>query len=124
MERLHQPEGERERLMLDLDSGTLKVNRQLQRRRRDGNTPSELVFSEPKNASRRTVRLPLQAIEALKSPRKHQIEKKLEAPNYEASGLVFAMAKGDRTPFVMPLTMRVFVRILLARLLSTRTLPG
>ena len=30
----------------------------------------------------------------------------------------------DRTPFVVPLTMRVFVRILAARLPSPRTPPG
>ncbi|MDP9478246.1 MAG: hypothetical protein M3R38_21630 [Actinomycetota bacterium] len=34
------------------------------------------------------------------------------------------MRRNDRTPFVVPLTMRVFVRILAARLPSPRTLPG
>ncbi len=35
-----------------------------------------------------------------------------------------ASRTGDRTPFVVPLTMRVFVRILAARLPSPRTLSG
>jgi integrase len=42
---------------VDLESKTLRVNRQLQRLRRDGDTPGRLVFAEPKNASRRTVPL-------------------------------------------------------------------
>src|SRR5919107_500345 len=36
---------------IDLEGGTLRVNRQLQRIRRDGDRPGRLVFSEPKNAS-------------------------------------------------------------------------
>lgn len=39
---------------IDLDTGTLRVNRQLQRVRRDGEKSGTLVFPEPKNASRRT----------------------------------------------------------------------
>jgi integrase len=42
---------------IDLDAGKLRVNRQLQRVRRDGEKSGRLAFSEPKNASRRTVRL-------------------------------------------------------------------
>jgi integrase len=39
----------------DLDAGTLRVNRQLQRVRRNGEKSGRLVFTEPKNASRRAV---------------------------------------------------------------------
>ena len=59
---------------VDLDAGTLRVNRQLQRVRRDGNKSGKLEFSEPKNASRRTVGLPQRAVAALSSHRKRQIE--------------------------------------------------
>ena len=55
---------------IDFDAKTLRVNRQLQRVRDGGG----LVFSEPKNASRRTVDLPQRAVEALRSHRKKQIE--------------------------------------------------
>jgi integrase len=75
---------------VDLDAGTLRVNRQLQRMRGGGG----LVFSEPKNASRRTVDLPQRAVEALRSHRNRQIEDELRAPHYENSGLVFATGKG------------------------------
>ena len=55
---------------IDLDSGTLRVNRQLQRVREGGG----LVFSEPKNASRRTIDLPQRPVEALRTHRKRQLE--------------------------------------------------
>jgi integrase len=58
---------------IDLDAGTLRVNRQIQRMRRDGDKSGTLVFSEPKNASRRTVDLPQRAVEALRSHRKRQM---------------------------------------------------
>ena len=80
-----------------LDARTLRVNRQLQRMRRedDKGKPGKLVFSEPKNASRRTVDLPRKAVEALKRHRRHQLEEKLgSGGSYEDSGLVFATAKG------------------------------
>ncbi len=79
---------------IDLDAGTLRVNRQLQRVRRDGEKSGRLVFSEPKNASRRTVGLPQRTVEALRSHRKRQLEEKLRTPDYEDSGLVFATGKG------------------------------
>jgi integrase len=79
---------------IDLDAGTLRVNRQLQRVRRDGDKPGTLMFSEPKNASRRTVGLPQRTVEALRSHRKRQIEEKLRASDYEDSGLVFVSGKG------------------------------
>src|SRR5215203_3004520 len=60
---------------IDLDAGTLRVHRQLQRIRDGGG----LVFSEPKNASRRTVDLPHRALEALRSHRKRQLEEQLRA---------------------------------------------
>jgi integrase len=50
---------------IDLEAGTLRVHRQLQRVREGGG----LVFSEPKNASRRTIDLPQRALEALRSHR-------------------------------------------------------
>ena len=76
---------------IDLDRKTLRVSRQLQRIREGGG----LVFSEPKNSSRRTVDLPLRAIEALRSHRKGQIEEQLRAgSNWQDYGLVFASGKG------------------------------
>ncbi len=59
---------------IDLNSGTLHVNRQLQRMRKDGDKSGTLVFSEPKNASRRTIDLPHRALEALRTHRKRQLE--------------------------------------------------
>lgn len=79
---------------VDLEAGTMRVNRQLQRMRRDGEQSGTLTFSEPKNASRRTVDLPQRAIEALRTHRKGQTEEILGASEYEDSGLVFASVKG------------------------------
>ncbi len=80
---------------IDLDKGTLRVNRQLQRTRRDEGTPGELVFSEPKNASRRTVGLPQRAVSALRSHRTRQLEEKLRAGAvWQDNGLVFANVAG------------------------------
>jgi integrase len=77
------------------DAGTLRVNRQLQRTRKDGDESGSLVFSEPKNASRRTIDLPQRTLEALRIHRKHQLEeKKLRATSYEDFDLVFATGKG------------------------------
>jgi len=53
-----------------------------------------LVFSEPKNASRRTLELPQRAVEALRGHRKQQAGEKLRATDYGDSGLVFATGKG------------------------------
>jgi integrase len=75
---------------VDLDAGTLRVSRQVQRMREGGG----LVFSEPKNASRRTLELPQRAVEALRSHRKAQAEEKLRAADYADSELVFATGKG------------------------------
>jgi integrase len=75
---------------LDLDAKNLRVSRQLQRMREGGG----LVFSEPKNASRRTLDLPQRAVAALRSHRKRQLEEKLRTSDYEDSGLVFASIKG------------------------------
>ncbi len=75
---------------IDLSAGTLRVNRQLQRMREGGG----LVFSEPKNASRRTIDLPQRTVRALQSHRKRQTEERLRASLYEDSGLVFTTAKG------------------------------
>jgi len=54
----------------------------------------KLVFSEPKNASRRTIDLPQKAIEGLRSDRKDQLEEKLRASSYEDCDLVFVTSKG------------------------------
>jgi len=79
---------------IDLDASTLRVNRQLQRMRRDGDKSGTLVFSEPKNASTRTVDLPQRALKSLKSHHTRQLEEELRAAHYEDSGLVFATGKG------------------------------
>ncbi len=76
---------------IDLEGATLRVNRQLQRVRGGGG----LRFSEPKNASRRTVGLPPRALSALKSHRKRQLEEKVAAgPLYWDGSLVFASRRG------------------------------
>ena len=73
------------------DTGTLRVHRQVQRIRDGGG----LVFSEPKNASRRTIDLPQRALKALRSHRKRQVEEQLKAgEKWEENGLVFASSKG------------------------------
>ena len=78
---------------IDLDAGTVYVERQLQRRRGEDGEPGRLVFSEPKNASRRKLGLPRRAASALKSHRRRQAEEKLHAgPLYEDRNLVFATA--------------------------------
>ena len=80
---------------IDLDAGTLRVNRQLQRVRRDGDKSGRLEFSEPKNASRRTVGLSQRAVSALRSHRKRQLEEKLQAGAlWQKNGLVFANITG------------------------------
>jgi integrase len=80
---------------IDLDKGTLRVNRQIQRMRRDGDKSGTLVFSEPKNASKRTVDLPQRAVEGLRSQRRKQMEGRLRAGSeWQDQGLVFASSKG------------------------------
>lgn len=93
---------------ITLDARTLRINRQLQRRRDGGG----LVFTQPKNASRRTIRLPERAIEALRIHRKRQLEEKLRAgPNWQENGLVFTTIKG--TPLdAQNVTARSFKSIL------------
>jgi integrase len=76
---------------INLDSRTLRVNRQLQRMRNGGG----LYFTQPKNASRRTIKLPQRALESLRSHRKKQAEQRLLAgPNWRENGLVFTTLKG------------------------------
>jgi integrase len=82
---------------IDLDAGTLRVSRQLQRKRRLDGKPGKLVFSEPKNASRRTLDLPQRTLESLRTHRKRQLVQRVGATRYEDSGLVFATGIG--TPF-------------------------
>jgi len=76
---------------IDFDARTLRIHRQLQRIREGGG----LVFSEPKNASRRTIDLPQKAVEALWSQRKRQIEEQLRGgAKWQDHGLIFASSKG------------------------------
>jgi integrase len=76
---------------IDFDAGTLRVHRQVQRVREGGG----LVFSEPKNASRRTIDLPQRALEALRSHRKRQIEQQLRAgAKWQDYDLVFTTTIG------------------------------
>jgi integrase len=56
---------------IDLYTGTLRVNRQLQ-----WYTGKGLVFSEPEHGSRSTVDLPQRTVEALRSHRKLQVERR------------------------------------------------
>ncbi len=53
-----------------------------------------LYFSQPKNASRRTITLPETALNALKSQHKRQAEQKLSAADWRENGLVFTTIKG------------------------------
>lgn len=100
-------------------TGTLRVNRQLRRVRRDGEKSGKLEFSEPKNASRRTVGLPTRAIGALRSHRKRQLEEKLKAgPEWRDNGLVFASMHGA------PLDAQNIVNRSFKPLLSRAGLPG
>jgi integrase len=101
---------------IDLDAGTLRVNRQIQHMRRDADSGASgtLEFSELKNASRRTVDLPQRAVEALRSHRKRQLEeKRVQATHYEGSGLVFATGKG--TPLVAQNVVNRSFKLLLPR---------
>jgi integrase len=71
---------------IDLDARRLRVSRQLQRSREE-----DLIFTEPKAASRRTVDLPARTVEALKRHRKRQAEETLKAGGaYQDNDLVFA----------------------------------
>ena len=80
---------------VDLQAGTVRVNRQLQRVRRNEDAPGKLVFTEPKNASRRTVGLTQRAVAALRSHRKVQLEDKIKAGSeWQDNGLVFATMHG------------------------------
>lgn len=69
---------------IDLDTRTLRISHQLQRMRDGGG----LYFSQPKNASRRTITLPETALNALKSQHKRQAEQKLSAADWRENGLV------------------------------------
>ena len=81
---------------IDLGAGTLRVNRQLQRVRRDGDRAGTLVFSEPKNASRRALGLPQRVVEALRIHRKRQLEETVRAgAGWQDNGLVFATKHGS-----------------------------
>ena len=76
---------------IDLGTRTLRINRQLQRMRDGGG----LYFSQPKNASRRTITLPEMAVNTLRNHRKRQAEQKLSAgPDWQENGLVFTTIKG------------------------------
>lgn len=99
---------------VDLDTGTLRVNRQLQRTRRNGDKSGTLEFSEPKNASSRTLDLPKRALEALRVHRKSQLEAQLRAGSeWQDNGLVFATGKG--TPLEAQNIVNRFFKPLLKR---------
>ena len=76
---------------VDLEAGSLRIHRQLQRVREGGG----LVFSEPKNASRRTIDLPQRTLEALISHRRRQLELQLRAgAKWQDNDLVFSTTIG------------------------------
>ena len=76
---------------LDLEAGTLSVQRGLHRVKGRG-----LIYEEPKaDRSRRTLALPAQLVEALKAQRKAQAEERLQAGSeWEEHGMVFARVNG------------------------------
>jgi integrase len=76
---------------VDVDNGTLTVRRGLHRVARQG-----LVYEEPKaDRSRRTLALPGQLVEALRTHRIAQLEERVAAgPLWEDNDLVFAQANG------------------------------
>jgi integrase len=59
---------------IEIDAGTLRINRQLQRMRRIDGKAGKLILSEPKNASRRPKDLPQRAFSAPVSHHKRQVE--------------------------------------------------
>ena len=76
---------------LDLEAGTLSVQRGLHRVKGRG-----LVYEEPKaDRSRRTLALPVQLVDALKAHRTSQAKERLAAGSeWEDHGLVFARVNG------------------------------
>jgi hypothetical protein len=63
--------------------------------RRDGDGSGTIVFSEPKNNTRRAVGLPPCAVRALREHRKRQLEEKVRAGvGWQDNGLVFTTSKG------------------------------
>jgi integrase len=76
---------------VDLDNGTLSIRRGLHRVGGQG-----LVYEEPKaDRSRRTLALPKQLVEALRTHRAAQLEERIAAgPLWEDNDLVFAQANG------------------------------
>jgi len=87
--------------------------------RRDGDRSGRLEFSEPKNASRRTVGLPPRAIRALREHRKRQLEETLKAGAFwQENGLVFTTGEGK------PLDAQNVVNRSFKPLLSRAGLPG
>jgi len=80
---------------VDLDTDTLRVNRQLQRVRRQGGKSGSLAFSEPKNASRRAVGLPPRAVRTLEEHSERQLEDKRGAGHeWQETTLVLTNSKG------------------------------
>jgi len=78
---------------IDLDAHRLRVSRQLQRGQ--GHNGEDLIFTEPKAASRHTIDLPARTVEVLKRHRKRQLEDKLTAGGaYQDNALVFAASLG------------------------------
>lgn len=94
---------------IDLDAGTLRVRRALQRQRADG-----LVFTEPKTArSRRTVSLPAPLVASLRAHRSHQLQERLLAGSmWRGSDCVFTTECGS--PIDPPNDYRLFKQLLVA----------
>lgn len=77
---------------VNLDAGTLRIRQALQRQAGKG-----LVIVEPKSAAgKRTITLPRQLAEALRSHRQAQLEERMAAANiWEDHGLVFCQPNGQ-----------------------------
>ena len=81
---------------VDFEAGTIRVHCQLQRMRNCGG----LVFSEPKNASRRTVDLPQRAVEALRRHRERQAEEPTPSRRKSALCSILALCNSSASPIL------------------------
>jgi integrase len=81
---------------VDMDAGTLRVRRTVQRVKRPGASESALLYSEPKSArSRRTIVLPQVCAASLRTHRAQQAEERLIAGgSWEDNDLVFCTTRG------------------------------
>lgn len=84
---------------VDLEAGTLRIVRQLQRLRdqtdAQGKTVTRIAFTAPKSGKGRQIRLTAPAVESLRAHRTRQAEEKLRAGSlYEDQSLMFATEVG------------------------------